>query len=146
MNMEDMMTITEAAARLKVARAAVYEAIRAGYIRAETMLGRQVVNRQDVERYVPRAYQGKREKRGPAGVRGPGGRPKKTVYEDGARSSLEDCGATAGDSAFAMLICFSPMFCCPILTCTTGNCSRRTCASDLMADRYRLCAASMRRP
>ncbi len=77
MDMGDMMTITEAAAQLKVARASVYEAIRNGHLRSETVLGRQVVSRQDVGAYLPRAYQGKRENRRPAGVRGPGGRPRK---------------------------------------------------------------------
>lgn len=76
-----MMTITQAAAHLNMSRASIYAAIAAGHIRAEMLLGRQIVSKTDVLAYVPRAYEGKRGSQRPLGVRGPGGRPRKNKSE-----------------------------------------------------------------
>lgn len=76
------MTITEAAKLKGVSRGAIYKAIENNDIRATTDVHGTVVNREDVENYVPRAYRGKRGNARPPGVKGPGGRPTHRQYEE----------------------------------------------------------------
>ena len=78
---ERWVSIAEAARMKGVGRASIYAAIEDSKIRASEIGGRRLALRQDVEAYVPRAYQGRRENTRPAGVRGPGGRPKKSETE-----------------------------------------------------------------
>ena len=75
------ISITEAARLKGVGRASIYAAITDGKIHATELAGRALVQRADVDAYVPRAYQGRRQNTRPAGVRGPGGRPRKGVGE-----------------------------------------------------------------
>lgn len=78
MDPDELITVTRAAALLNVSRASIYSAISRGAIRSERLLDKVAVYRADVEAYVPRTYEGKRENRRPAGEKGPGGRPKNT--------------------------------------------------------------------
>lgn len=55
------MTITEAVQRLNMTRAAIHNAVNAGKIRSQVVLGRRVLIRSDVEAYRPRSYEGKRD-------------------------------------------------------------------------------------
>ena len=75
------ISIAEAARIKGVQRPSIYAAIKEGRIRAAEIGGRSVVLRQDVEAYVPRAYQGIRTNIRPDGVKGPGGRPPKQKKE-----------------------------------------------------------------
>lgn len=78
MSQPDRWVSIAEAARLKgVGRASIYAAIEDGKIRASEIGGRRLAFRQDVEAYVPRAYQDRRQNVRPEGVRGPGGRPRK---------------------------------------------------------------------
>ena len=53
------VSVTEAAALLGIHRSAVYQAIRAGQLRAVRVMGKKALHRADVLAYTPRPYKGR---------------------------------------------------------------------------------------
>lgn len=53
------VSVAEAAALLGVHRSAVYQAIRAGQLRAVRVMGKKALHRADVLAYTPRPYKGR---------------------------------------------------------------------------------------
>lgn len=82
-NPSELMTVSEAASALSVSRGSIYDAIERGEIRAVMVLGRKAVLRKDVESYVPRGYEGKRENPRAPGEPGPSRwKNKRSTHED----------------------------------------------------------------
>lgn len=53
------VSVAEAAALLGIHRSAVYQAIRAGQLRAVRVMGKKALHRADVLAYTPRHYKGR---------------------------------------------------------------------------------------
>ena len=53
------VSVAEAAALLGIHRSAVYQAIRAGQLRAVRVMGKKALHRADVLAYAPRPYKGR---------------------------------------------------------------------------------------
>lgn len=53
------VSVAEAAALLGIHRSAVYQAIRAGQLRAVRVMGKKALHRADVLAYTPRPYKGR---------------------------------------------------------------------------------------
>jgi excisionase family DNA binding protein len=54
MQVKDLFTVDEAARFLSTSRQTVYNAVARGELRLYTVLGRRVLKRRDLERYVPK--------------------------------------------------------------------------------------------
>lgn len=67
MDIEDYITIMQAARQKKVTREAVNEAIGRGALRCEWVFQRRVVHREDVEKWQPRPYKRKQKQNGKEG-------------------------------------------------------------------------------
>ena len=62
----DMMTVKEAAERLGVSRAAIYEAMAAGKLKYVEKYGKRLLYEKSVAVYSPRAYRDRRSPKQPA--------------------------------------------------------------------------------
>lgn len=74
----DLLSLTEVAELLKITRPSVFEAITNGRLPATKIGNQWAVKRSDAVNYQPRAYAGRRANTRPVGVKGPGGRPRKS--------------------------------------------------------------------
>ena len=68
---KNLITITKAAAELRLSRGSIYDAIERGELTVTDIAGRKFLSKTQVASYVPRPYVGKRENQRAPGQRGP---------------------------------------------------------------------------